>query len=148
VVHFATHFQPSAASARQAMIALSLDAQGAPELLGPAEVSRRRLDLNLAVLSGCASASAEAAPAEGLMGMTRAWLAAGARSVLATLWPTPDDQGRLLVSFYTHLAGLRNGGDSWVVAEALRRAQLDALRSGAPHGSPAYWGAYILAGRE
>jgi hypothetical protein len=45
VLHFATHFLPSAASTRQAMIALSLDAQGAPELLGPAEVSRRRLRL-------------------------------------------------------------------------------------------------------
>jgi CHAT domain-containing protein len=148
VLHFATHFLPSAASARQAMIALSLDAQGAPELLGAAEISRRRLDLGLAVLSGCASASAEAAPAEGLLGVTRAWLAAGARSVLATLWPTPDDQGRLLVSFYTHLARLRGKGDGWVVAEALRSAQLDALRSGAAYGAPAHWGAYVLAGRE
>ena len=148
VVHFATHFTPSAAGAKQAMIALSLDGGGAPELLGPAEISRRRLDVGLVVLSGCASASAEAAPAEGLMGMTRAWLAAGARSVVATLWPTPDDQGQVLVSFYAHLMGLRDRQDGWAAAEALQGAQLHAMRSGTAYQSPAYWGAYILAGRE
>ncbi len=148
VVHFATHFRPSAGRAAHALIALSLDKAGAPELLGPAEISRRRFDIGLVVLSGCASAIAEVAPAEGLMGMTRAWLAAGARSVVATLWPTPDDQGQLLAAFYTHLTQLRGRKDGWVAAEALRSAQLDALRPGSQLMSPAYWGAYMLAGRE
>jgi CHAT domain-containing protein len=147
-VHFATHFLLSAGNPRQAMAALSLGADGSPELLGPDEISRARLNLRLVVLSGCNSVSAEALPSEGLMGMTRAWLAAGAGSVLATLWPTPDGQGKLLASFYTHLAQLRNRGDGWIAAEALRYAQLEMQRSSGADQSPEHWGAYMLAGKE
>ena len=106
------------------------------------------MDLDLVVLSGCSSGSGESLPAEGLMGMTRAWLAAGSRSVLATLWAVPDDQGQLLVSFYRHLAKLRERGDGWVAADALRMAQLEMLQSGNWHALPRRWGAYILAGKE
>jgi CHAT domain-containing protein len=148
VLHFATHFLRSATDTSQALIALSLAPGGSPELLSPAEISRKRLNGGLVVLSGCASASAQALPAEGLMGMTRAWLAAGASSVLATVWPTPDDQGKLLVSFYSHLAELRANSGDWAVGEALRMAQLDMLHSGTWHESPRYWAAYLLAQRE
>ncbi|MCC7175146.1 MAG: CHAT domain-containing protein [Bryobacterales bacterium] len=149
VVHFATHFVPSAVEPGRAMIALSLNEKGAPEFLGPAEITRRRLDVGLVVLSGCASATGEAVPAEGLLGMTRAWLAAGAGSVLGTLWPTADDDGSLLTSFYRHMAALRDRRDGWAAAEALRRGQLEALRGGSRQSrSPAHWGAYVLAGGE
>jgi CHAT domain-containing protein/tetratricopeptide (TPR) repeat protein len=148
VLHLATHFLTSAGDTRQALTALSLDPAGEPELLGPVEISRKRVELDLVVLSGCSSGTGAALPAEGLMGMTRAWLAAGSRSVLATLWPTPDDQGRLLVSFYKHLTRLRDRGDGWIAADALRMAQLDMLRSDSWHASPRRWGAYILAGKE
>jgi CHAT domain-containing protein/Tfp pilus assembly protein PilF len=148
ILHFATHFLKSAGDAPQALIALSLSPGGALELLGPAEISRKRVNAGLVVLSGCTSAGARTLPSEGLMGMTRAWLAAGASSVLATLWPTPDDQGKLLVSFYSHLAELRANSGDWAVAEALRMAQLDALHSGSWQESPRYWGAYILAQKE
>lgn len=148
VLHLATHFLKSAGDTRQALTALSLDPAGSPELLGPVEISRKRVDLDLVVLSGCSSGAGEALPAEGLMGMTRAWLAAGSRSVLATLWPVPDDQGQLLVSFYRHLAKLRERGDGWVAADALRMAQLEMLQSGDWHAHPRRWGAYILAGKD
>jgi CHAT domain-containing protein len=82
------------------------------------------------------------------MGMTRAWLAAGAHSVVASLWPTPDDQGKLFVSFYGHLAQLRRDASGGGAAEALRRAQLDMLASHSWHSSPGYWAAYTVAGKE
>jgi CHAT domain-containing protein len=149
ILHFATHFLKSAGDAPQALMALSRTPAGSLELLGPAEISRKRMNGGLVVLSGCASAGAQTLPAEGLMGLTRAWLAAGASSVVATLWPTPDDQGKLLVSFYSHLAELHEtSGDYWTVGEALRLAQLDMLRSGTWRESPGYWGAYVLAARE
>jgi CHAT domain-containing protein len=148
VVHFATHFLKSAGDEPQALMALSLGAGGSPELLGPVEIARRRVEVGLVVLSGCSSSEAAALPAEGLMGMTRAWLAAGAHAVIASLWPTPDDQGRLFVSFYRHLGTLMEQGNSGGAPEALRRAQLEMLNSGAWQASTAYWAAYTVAGKE
>ena len=148
ILHFATHFLPSADPPPQALLALSLGPDGSPEVLAPAEVSRWRQDLGTVVLSGCGSARAGILPAEGLMGMTRAWLAAGAHSVVASIWPTADDNGDLFVPFYRHLAALRTQPRTGVAAEALRRAQLEMLRSDSWHARPAYWAAYFVVGKD
>ena len=148
ILHFATHFLPSAEPPPQALLALSLGPDGSPEVLSPAEISRWRQDLRTVVLSGCGSARAGILPAEGLMGMTRAWLAAGAHSVVASIWPTADDNGDLFVPFYRHLAGLKTEPRTGVAAEALRQAQLEMLRSDSWHARPAYWAAYFVVGKE
>ena len=148
ILHFATHFLPSAGPPPQALLALSLGPDGSPEVLSPAEISRWRQDLRTVVLSGCGSARAGILPAEGLMGMTRAWLAAGARSVVASIWPTADDNGDLFVPFYRRLAGLKTESRTGVTAEALRQAQLEMLRSDSWHARPAYWAAYFVVGKE
>ena len=120
--------------------------RGSPELLGPVEIARRRVEVGLVVLSGCSSSEAAALPAEGLMGMTRAWLAAGAQAVIASLWPTPDDQGRLFVSFYRHL------GNSWNRGGGARRSpqagSTGDVELGSLAGVNAYWAAYTVAGKE
>jgi CHAT domain-containing protein len=148
VLHFATHFLPSAGPTPQALLALSLGRGGSPEVLGPAEISRWRYDLGAVVLSGCGSARAGILPAEGLMGMTRAWLAAGAHSVIASLWSTADDNGDLFVPFYRRLAGLKTEPRTGAAAEALRQAQLEMLHSDSWHARPAYWAAYFVVGKE
>ncbi len=148
IIHFATHFLSPQTGPRGAIIALSLDSRGLPELLSPTQIARWRQQMALIVLSGCSSATAETLPAEGLMGMTRAWLAAGAHSVLASLWPTPDESGSLFVSFYAHLASLRKEAGGNVAAEALRLAQLDMLRTSAWQSKPGYWAPYSLVGKE
>jgi len=148
IIHFATHFLPSAGPPPQALIALSLVRDGSPEVLSPAEISRWRYDLGTVVLSGCGSARAGILPSEGLMGMTRAWLAAGARSVVASLWPTTDDSGSLFVAFYRHLAEFKGQQGAGKTADALREAQRDMLRSDDWHGQPRYWAAYFVVGKE
>jgi CHAT domain-containing protein/tetratricopeptide (TPR) repeat protein len=148
VLHFATHFVKSAATEPQVLIALSLDRTGSPELLASVDIAQLRQDLALVVLSGCGSAQAESLPAEGLMGLTRVWLGAGAHSVVAALWPTPDDNGRLLVSFYGHLAKLGGADRGGAAAEALRLAQLDMLHADAWVSRPGYWAPYIAIGKD
>ena len=78
---------------------LSLDRAGATRWSSPAEIATWNLDGALVSLSGCGSGSADALPATGLMGLTRACQAAGASAVVASRWPTPDDSGALFLVF-------------------------------------------------
>ncbi len=149
VVHVAAHFLMSRQPHPQAVAALSLGPDGEPELLSPTEISRWNYPLGLVVLSGCASGRAAALPGAGLMGMSRAWLAAGARSVVVSLWPAPDDTGELFVSFYRHLRRLSAAGSPGSSgAEALRLAQLDMLRSRSWRSAAQYWASVFIVGKE
>lgn len=127
-------------------IALSLRPDGAPELLTPADVAAMRAPLDLVVLSGCNSGRGPALPGDGLQGFTRAWMIAGAREVIAAQWPTPDDDGRLFLSFYRHLRGRKESGVN--AALALRHAQMESLRSPGWRSEPRYWAAYFTVGKD
>jgi CHAT domain-containing protein len=83
-----------------------------------------RLDADLVVLSGCETALGEEQGGEGLIGLTRAFQFAGARTVMASLWSVRDQAtSELMIRFYKHLrAGLPKD-------EALRQAQVELIRS-------------------
>jgi CHAT domain-containing protein len=143
VVHFATHFLPSAEAEPQGMIALSLTDSGTADVLRPAEIARWHSGAELVVLSGCNSAAGAALPGTGLLGLNRAWLAAGAQNVISSHWAVPDESGSLFVSLYRNLSAYRLSA-----AQALRAAQLEMLRTGGWRARPEYWGAYFAMGKE
>ncbi len=142
VVHFATHILQGQERSSSARIALSVSESGREELLGPAEIGGWNADAGLVVLSGCSSGAATVRPGAGLMGLTRAWLMAGARAVVATEWATPDDVGVFFRRFYQQLRGssIRDP------AEALRAAQIEALRSHDWRSKPSFWAGYFALG--
>lgn len=142
VIHFATHFVEVRQAPRYGMIALSLAPSGDAQFLSPLEITRWRNETGVVVLSGCSSGWADVLPASGLMGLTRAWLAAGARSVIASRWPTPDDDGVFFVNFYKNLLEEPDAGPSI----ALQRAQTDILRAGGWRSNPHYWATYFIVG--
>lgn len=148
VLHFATHMLVSTAhssfAVRTGLIVLSLNHNGQHEVLGPVEIATWNLDGALVSLSGCSSGSGDALPATGLMGLTRACQAAGARAVVASHWPTPDDAGTLFLSFYRYLRAAPQAGP----AVALQRAQVDMLQSRTWRSNPLYWGAYFVVGNQ
>jgi len=148
VIHLATHIVPAPDDPRAARIALSLRPDGAPEMLGPALISALDVRAGLVVMSGCGSGKGRILPGEGLLGLSRAWLRAGAGSVAATLWQTPDESGALLQSFYRSLAGAEAGRKIRPSYEALRLAQLEMLDSASWKSRPAYWAAYFLVTRN
>jgi CHAT domain-containing protein len=81
--------------------------------------------------------------AEGIVGLQRAFLAKGARSVLVSLWSVDDAATRLLMErFYTHWL---DDADHPSKADALRRAQTD-LRRTAGYNDPRFWAAFQLVG--
>jgi CHAT domain-containing protein len=144
LVHFATHgyFDPS--HARQSGLVFSLvDRRRRPRagLLSTADAFNLELSADLVVLSGCRTGLGEEIRGEGLLGLTRAFMYAGAPRVVASLW-TVDDAATatLMARFYR---GLLVHGER--PAEALRAAQL-ALRSESRFAHPYYWAAFELQG--
>jgi CHAT domain-containing protein len=144
VVHFATHFLESSERPSYGLIALSLTNQNEMELLQPMEIARWKIHAGLVVLSGCHSGAGAALPGTGLLGLTRAWLIAGAESVLASRWATPDENGDLFRAFYRALSGQRHADPT----QALRSAQLEMIRAGGWRAQPRYWGTYFVVGNQ
>jgi CHAT domain-containing protein/tetratricopeptide (TPR) repeat protein len=145
VIHFATHVITAPGSYSSGLIALGLDSNGAMGLMGPAEIVARPVTPGLVVLNGCHSGQGEALPGTGLMGLTRAWIGAGARSVLATRWDVPDEAGStIMVAFYRALREHPERGPAY----ALQQAQGWLRQSEEKGNSPAVWGAYFVMGRE
>ncbi|BDC49237.1 hypothetical protein F183_A15530 [Bryobacterales bacterium F-183] len=161
VLHFSTHFLEKEGAPDEALLMLGLDAQGQAELLSTSDAVHIKVQNSLVVLSGCHSSAGAVYPGAGLVGMTRAWLMAGAQGVVASLWPTPDDSGAIFKSFYSELqkgslldrgaakeaAGQHRGQFLRKAAEALRNAQLEMLRTRSWRALPKYWGTYQLTAR-
>lgn len=144
VIHFATHILDANDQLHTGWIALSLNPGGKPEFLTPADISARVVHTSLVVLNGCSSGLGEVRAASGLMGLTRAWLAAGATSVLATRWPGPDDNGQFFNDFYRYLRQFPDKGPAY----AIRFARRESLRTGGWRARPDFWASYFLIGNS
>ncbi len=142
-IHFATHVVRAPGQFGSGLLALALDANGAIGLMGPQDIAARRLNGALVVMNGCHSGQGNALPASGLMGLTRAWIGAGANAVISTRWNIPDEPAQtVMVDFYRALRGSAHGNP----AAALREAQLAALHSGRD-SRPLVWAGYFLLSR-
>ena len=102
------------------------------------------LDLHgtqLVVLSACETGVGEVRPGDGVHGLRRALVIAGAESLLMTLWQVDDEATKtLMIAYYK---ALNQGAGR---AQALRQVQLKLLRH-ERFKHPFYWGAFIAAGR-
>ncbi len=97
------------------------------------------LETELAVLSACETGLGEHRHGEGVFGFQRAFMLAGARSLLMSLWNVDDAATQeLMTQFYE---GLLEDKDR---SEALRDAQLWLREQGYHH--PRFWAAFILVG--
>ncbi|MFL6260755.1 MAG: CHAT domain-containing protein [Thermoanaerobaculia bacterium] len=99
------------------------------------------LDADLVTLSACDTALGKEIGGEGLVGLTRAFQYAGARTVLASLWGVADySTARFMERFYRYL---RDGKSK---DEALRAAQIDQIRKKGGSSHPFFWAAFELSG--
>ena len=146
VLHFATHFLEFPGKQADSGIALGLTSGKEIDLLTPEEIVHWPVRAGLVVLSGCHSAAGAVLPGTGLLGLTRAFLAAGAGAVVSSRWATPDDDGALFAVFYGSLRSQWRTRNSTDAAGALREAQLATIRSGGERARPRYWSAFFLVG--
>lgn len=148
IIHIAAHIVSPDGQPSRAAIALSLTKQGMPELLTPEVIATFRVPGSLVVLSGCSSEQGDIIPSEGLLGLSRAWLLAGASAVIVSSWPTPDDSGVFFTSFYRHFRAQRSGTLSRRAAAALGEAQLEMQNDRSYRSSPAFWAAYSIISKD
>ncbi|MGI8745356.1 MAG: CHAT domain-containing protein [Bryobacteraceae bacterium] len=149
VIHMAAHVIAPAGQPKQALIDLGLSPQGQPEVLTYDDIANLEVPGATVVVNGCASANGGARFGAGVMGLTRAWLMAGAQSVVGSRWPIPDDTGDLFQSFYTNWK--RNQASTpgkRIAAESLQQAQLSILHSNTWRSDPKYWSAFYVFGKE
>ena len=96
------------------------------------------LNTELVVLSACETGLGDVHIGEGVMGLRRSFMLAGAKTLVMSLWKIPDKETReLMEDFYDRLL------DGAPRAQALRQAQL-AMKAIYPN--PYYWGAFICQG--
>ncbi|MEM9772035.1 MAG: CHAT domain-containing protein [Cyanobacteria bacterium P01_D01_bin.73] len=140
ILHFATHgiVADSDRNIEGNWLALADDSDDSEDgKLTLTEIFNSNLNAQLAVLSACNTVSGEVT-GEGVLGLARAFLKAGAPAVVASLWQVPDEQTRLLMeAFYRELLA----GETY--ADALRIAQLE-VRS--QFTNPRNWAAFMVIG--
>ena len=148
IIHFAVHVVSPHDRPEEAALALSLASDNMPELLTPEAVAALRVPGSLVVLSGCASEQGKFLPSAGVMGLSRAWLMAGASAVVVSAWPTPDDSGQFFSIFYRHLRAAQSGSLAERAAAALSETQAEMQRTTGYRNSPSFWAAYSIVSKE
>jgi CHAT domain-containing protein/Tfp pilus assembly protein PilF len=141
IIHLAAHgLIDDRKPMRSAIVMAAPTAPDGDYLLQTREILDLRLDADLVVLSACRTGLGRFLRGEGIEGLNRAFFAAGASSVLMTLWSVSDEAGvPLMDAFYNRLLA----SDS--IAASLRAAKL-ALLSSPGYAHPYYWAGYIAAG--
>jgi CHAT domain-containing protein len=145
IVHFATHGIIDSERPELSGIVLSLfDSEGHAQngFLRLHDIYNLRLPADLVVLSACSTGLGKDVRGEGLIGLTRGFMYAGASGVIASLWKVDDDAtAELMKHFYA--AMFKKGLPP---AAALRDAQL-ALSQQTRWQSPYYWAGFVIQGQ-
>jgi len=145
IVHFATHSLINSRHPDLSGIVLSLvDQEGKPlnGFLRLYDIYNMNLSAELVVLSACQTALGKDIKGEGLVGLTRAFMYAGASRIVASLWRTEDRATAVLMNrFYESMLA----GNGISPAAALRKAQLSLWQT-KRWRQPRYWAAFTLQG--
>jgi CHAT domain-containing protein len=144
IVHFATHGLINNQHPDLSGIVLSLvDEQGRPQngFLRLYDIYNLKLNADLVVLSACQTALGKEIKGEGLIGLTRGFMYAGAPRVVASLWRI-DDRATADIMKRFYEAMLKDGRSP---AAALRAAQISMVRD-KRWQSPHFWAAFTLQG--
>jgi CHAT domain-containing protein len=144
VLHFATHglLDPKRPE-NSGLILSTLNHDGQPQngFVGLQDIYALRAPVDLVVLSACQTGLGKDARGEGLLGLTRGFMYAGASSVVASLWKVDDEAtAELMRQFYTNM--LQKGMSP---SAALHAAQ-NSIRQRPEWRSPYYWAAFTLQG--
>lgn len=143
ILHFATHAFIDTVFDAFSGVVLALDSDTTSDgLLMGFEFEDMNLNHDLITLGACESGHGRKALGEGIIGLPRTILTAGAHAVLQTLWKIDDEfSGKLLPVFYDNYFN-----HNMNKAEALTAAKRSALQGENKYRHPFFWAAYTLYG--
>lgn len=139
-IHIATHGLANLNEARRSALACYHDHEASDGLLYLDEIQLQSVNADLVVLSSCDSGIGRFAGGEGMLALNRAFLYAGARNVVSSLWKVSDVQTK---NFMLYFYGALPEGQSY--SAALREAKIKMLSDPAT-SLPRYWSAFMLIG--
>jgi CHAT domain-containing protein len=143
-LHFATHgiALPETPSLSALVLSQTKKAmEGEDGFLTMAEIARLRIDAEQVVLSACDTGLGKLYAGEGVVGLTQAFIVAGARAVAVSLWEVADDStAELMLSTYD---AMQTKGTSF--AQALAEAKRTLIQGGR-FARPYYWAPFVHYG--
>jgi len=141
IIHLALHGFGDVVEPDRAGLVLAPGGPNEDGLWQAREIRQSRLDADLVTLSACETGTGRLQGEEGIMNLARAFLVAGAKSVVASLWDADDrSTATLMKHFYEQIAAGRT------VADALREAQLTMLTEFGSGLQPYYWAGFTVIG--
>ena len=144
-VHFATHgFINNENPELSGIVFSMIDESGKDRdgILRVGDIYNLRLPAEMIVLSGCRTGLGKEIKGEGLIGLTRGFMYAGARRVTVSLWDVNDEAtSELMARFYREMLGDKKLSP----AAALRQAQISMIKS-RDWSNPYFWATFILQG--
>ena len=140
IIHIAAHGIASAKFPDREALVLGEDSAHRDDgLLQAREIGELHLNADLVTLTACDTGAGRLDGEEGIENVERAFLFAGARSVLASLWTASDIYTTTpMTQFYRNLGAGQNEG------EALREAKLDSLKRFHGQTAPSFWAGFTL----
>ena len=145
VLHFATHGFINSERPDLSGILLAQDTTGGQDgILFSNEIYNLKLNADLVLLSACETGLGKNSEGEGIIGLTRALLYAGAKNIIVSLWQVADEStADLMVNFYEKILENQH---NLSYSECLRLAKIKMIREG-KFSHPLYWSPFILIGK-
>jgi CHAT domain-containing protein len=138
IIHFAAHGKYEAGDPLSSSLYLA-EGEGEDGQLKVSEIFDMTINADMVVTSACQTAMGKIGRGDEVLGLTRAFMYAGANSVLGSLWSISDEATSVLMrDFYINIKTMEK-------TEALRHAQLKMIQSN-KYSHPFYWAAFNITG--
>ena len=141
-LHFATHGIVDEVDPELSRIFLN-NSKAEDGNLFAGEIYNLNLNANLAVLSACQTGLGKFSKGEGVIGLSRALVYAGAKNIIVSFWSVADEStSQLMTDFYSILLKNKNQGFS----ATLQQAKVKMISEG-KYAAPYYWAPFVLIGQ-
>jgi len=140
-IHLAVHAFSSTNPEHASLVVLSDPSRGEDGFVQAPEIVQMRIPAKLVVLSACETQIGPIQGEEGVSALSTAFLLAGARTVVSTLWSVDDQAALVLMKlFYKHL------GNGEPPADSIARAKRELLLTYGSKSAPVYWAGFVVQG--